>query len=163
MRTLLRSLILVAAVASPVTAQRPGQVVLHGSVVDADSHAPIVGAFVAGAEDRTGVLTDSLGRFSLLLERAGTYPLRFVQLGYHTLQATMPKQAETRMFTVGLKADAIEIEGLTVLADKLDQHDLFDTSAGTAAELLRQAMPFGTWGATCAPRPIERSGGFPPA
>lgn len=141
---------------TPLQAQRPGQVVLRGNVVDADSHAPVVGAFVSASPSNQGVLTDSLGRFALPADRAASYPIRITQLGYHALEATMPREAESRAFTVGLKPDPIELEGLTVLAERmadrrrgpfgvatiLEQKDLLGVSVGTAYELTRQVLPF---------------------
>lgn len=144
------------AVAPPVAAQRPGGVTLRGTVVDADSRAPLFGAFVARQDASRGVLTDSLGRFALPVDRAAAYPIRVSQLGYRTLEITMPAEAETRTFAVGLKPDPIQIEGLNVLtrrlteprrgrfgtATVLDQGALLSSPFGTALELTRNLVPF---------------------
>jgi len=142
--------------AAPLAAQRPGQVVLRGNVVDTESSTPVFGAYIAHVGSTQGTLTDSVGRFALAMNRAASYSFRIVQLGYHTLEATMPAEAEGRAFTVGLKPGPIALEGLTVLTDQLadrrrgrfgiatilDQGELLNSSFGTAYELTRQVMPF---------------------
>lgn len=147
---------LAVAGATPLAAQRAGQVTLRGTVLDADSKAPLFGAFVARGDDVRGVLTDSLGRFTLPVDRAEQYPLRVSQLGYRTLQITMPAEAERRTFVVGLKPDPIELEGLVVLTRRLteratgrfgtprvlEQPDLVRSSFGTLLELTRNLVPF---------------------
>jgi hypothetical protein len=149
-------LALAAAGATPAAAQRAGEVTLRGAVLDADSKAPLFGVFVAPAASTRGVLTDSLGRFALPMERADQYALRLTQLGYHPLDITMPAEAERRTFVVGMKADPIEIEGLVVLTRRLteratgrygtprvlDQGELLQSSFGTLLELTRNVVPF---------------------
>jgi len=142
--------------ATPAAAQRAGEVTLRGTVLDADSKAPLFGVFVAPAASTRGVLSDSLGRFALPVDRAERYPLRLTQLGYHPLEITMPAEAERRTFVVGLKANPIEIEGLVVLTRRLteratgrfgtprvlDQGQLLQSSFGTLLELTRNVVPF---------------------
>lgn len=141
---------------SAAVAQSTAKVTLRGTVVDADSRAPIFGAFVGPVGGRTGVLTDSLGRFALPLDRASTYPIQISQLGYHPLQATLPAEAEHRAFTVGLKPDPIELKGLVAIVDQLAtqrsgplgaatilrQEDLLRSGFGSAYGLTRQVLPF---------------------
>lgn len=141
---------------SSLLAQKPGQAVLRGTVVDASSKTPLLGAFVSEVGLSTGALTDSLGHFVLPVPRAAKYALRISQLGYHTVKATMPREAEHRAFTVGLKPDPVEIEGLKVITDQLAarrqtpfgigrilrEADLVNSPFGSAYDLIRQSIPF---------------------
>ncbi len=93
--------------------------VLQGRVIDAETAAPVVAAFVSLAGADRGVLTDSLGFFALPVRRAPSYQVRVTQLGYSRLDVTLPPEAETREFTVRLPMDPIAIRGLTVLTERL--------------------------------------------
>jgi hypothetical protein len=150
------ALCLLSCLPSPLLAQGRGQVVLRGTVVDADAKVPLLGAYVSEVGAHTGALTDSAGHFALPVDRASQYAIQISQLGYHTLNATLPPEAEHRAFTVGLKPDPVEIEGLQVITDQLAarrqtpfgiarilrEPDLVSSSFGSAYDLTRQVLPF---------------------
>jgi hypothetical protein len=104
---------------APLVAQAAGPVLLRGQIVDANTLMPIAGAFVAPAESKQGVLTDSLGLFAMRVYRADEYKLRVNQLGYHDLEMSVAASSADRPFRFMLMPNPIELQGLTVLADKL--------------------------------------------
>lgn len=112
-------LVLVAPSRAPLVAQDAGPVLLRGQIVDANTLMPVAGAFVAPVESKQGVLTDSLGLFAMRVYRADEYTLRVAQLGYHDLEMSVAASSADKPFRFMLMPDPIQLQGLTVLADRL--------------------------------------------
>jgi hypothetical protein len=104
---------------APLAAQNAGPVLLRGQIVDANTLMPVAGAFVAPVESKQGVLTDSLGLFAMRVYRADEYKLRVAQLGYHDLEMSVAASSAEKPFRFMLMPDPIQLQGLTVLADRL--------------------------------------------
>jgi hypothetical protein len=142
------------ALAGHVSAQ--GAVMLRGRALDAGTNQPLVAAFVSEQGASQGALTDSLGRFVLQVHRAETYALRVRLLGYHDAQVTVGPRAATTPFTVMVTPDPVEIEGLTVLAERLaerrrgvfgagellERAELATAPDGSGYDLVRRVVPF---------------------
>ena len=111
--------LLVALAGPPLAAQDAGPVLLRGQILDASTLHPVAGAFVAPAESKQGVLTDSLGLFAMRMYRADEYKLRVAQLGYHDLEMAVTLASAERPIRFMLTPDPIQIQGLTVLAEKM--------------------------------------------
>ncbi len=90
MMTLLLGLTLlgVAALANPLRAQAPPvkEINIHGTVVNATSGQPLVGAFVSLSGARWGTVTNSRGRFTLRRVEPGHVVLSASQLGYKSAE-----------------------------------------------------------------------------
>jgi hypothetical protein len=148
------TLVILLAAASSARAQEAET--LRGRVVDAQNLGPVAGAFVAQPGSQRGVLTDSLGMFTLPVEEAYAREIRVVQMGYRELQAAIPEGGEGRVLSVLLVPDPVQLEGLTVLTERLadrrrgpygvgeilTKEQLVAVSGGSAYDLVRRVMPF---------------------
>ncbi len=94
-------------------------VVILGKVVDAETGQPLHGAFVSRGGD-SGFLTHEDGSFALRAWPFGVYRLTIQLLGYETLQLAVPGP-EPEPLLVRLAPDPIQLEGLTVLVDRLER------------------------------------------
>ena len=91
--------------------------VLVGRVVDAGTRRPIAGADVILADRGLRALTNNFGYFTFGELPWGIYALEVANLGY--ADRTVPVRvsgALSQMAEIGLSAEAIELEGLTVTA-----------------------------------------------
>lgn len=130
--------------------------ILQGRVVDTQTMGPVVRAFVAQVGSQRGVVTDSMGRFALPMDSGLARAIRVVQFGYRELQTSVPTGGEGRVLNVLLVPDPIQLDGLTVLterladrrrgifgvADILLQEQLMTASEGSGYDLVRRMLPF---------------------
>lgn len=145
----------ISGVVSPATqAQEP--VILRGQVADAMTGEPLMGAFVFQAEANRGTLTDSVGQFMLGLEPASSYRIRVNQLGYVDFMFEVPADSLYGSVLLQIPPDPIELEGLTVLAERLanrragpfgvadllDRKALLESPGSNGYDLLLRTMPF---------------------
>jgi hypothetical protein len=107
-------------------------------------------------EANAGVLSDSLGGFLLAIEAAPTHTVRVTQLGYSELHIELAAEAVSTPVTLRLSPDPLEIEGLTVLAERLeerrrgpfgvaqvlDRTQLLEAPGGSGYDLVLRTMPF---------------------
>jgi len=150
------ALLLLGSSVAPALAQGTGAVLLRGQLLDADTKAPVTGAFIALDAESRGVLTDSLGAFMLPVGTADAYALKVRQLGYRDLVVTITAESARRPFFLQLDPDPVEIEGLRVLVqrfqdrrrgpfgavDVLDQMALIDAPDGSGVDLIKREVPF---------------------
>ena len=142
------------ALPSVAGAQESG--VLRGRVLDATTMDPIGWAFVGPASSNRGVLTDSLGYFALPVDQPTPFALRVAQLGYQNLETRVEAFGPQTLLTINLVPEPLEIEGLTVLTDRLaerrrgvfgivevlDRGQLLSDSGGSAFDLVFRMLPF---------------------
>jgi hypothetical protein len=140
----------------PVLGQGTGSVLIRGQLLDADTKAPVAGAFLALEGEAMGVLSDALGAFMLPVGTADAYSLKVRQLGYRDLAVTITAESAQKPFFLQLYPDPVEIEGLKVLVqrfedrrrgpfgavDVLDQKDLVDAPGGTGVDFIKRVVPF---------------------
>ena len=93
-----------------------GQVVIRGRVEDAAARTPLAGARVV-APDSTAVFTDSLGVFSIRLGDADSLFVQVTQYGYMSQRFDLPAEAPARTSVLLLEPNAIELEGISVVAE----------------------------------------------
>lgn len=162
--TLYLILLSVAVPTARVSAQTPDLV--QGRVLDAMTLDPVRGAFVAQMESDRGVLTDSLGTFTLRMQRTLGPRIRIWQLGYRTLETDASGASPGRLLTVALAPDPVQIDGLTVLAERLqgrrrgpygvgeilDREELVELPDGSAYDLVTRRFPFAR---PCDPQSTE--------
>ncbi|MHB1193316.1 MAG: carboxypeptidase-like regulatory domain-containing protein [Longimicrobiales bacterium] len=143
-----------AVAARGAGAQTPG--LLRGNILDRQTLAPIGGAFVGLESARRGVLSDSTGYFALPVGRADRYVVRVRQLGYKDLATTLEGAAADRALVLQMEPDPVELEGLTVLAERfqdrrrgiygavdvLDHQELLKVPDGASSDLVRRLVPF---------------------
>ncbi|MBA2243633.1 MAG: carboxypeptidase regulatory-like domain-containing protein, partial [Gemmatimonadetes bacterium] len=93
---------------------------IGGQLLDKESSKPIAGATVvlldAEEAERTGVLTDSAGAFSIRAPAAGRYRLRVVRIGYAAV-VTDPSSVgrrETLDLELLLATRAVPLSGVAV-------------------------------------------------
>ncbi|MGE0159334.1 MAG: hypothetical protein AB7T31_07955 [Gemmatimonadales bacterium] len=103
-----------ALFAAPLSVR--GQLVLRGRVEDASARTPIAGARVV-APDSTAVFTDSLGVFSIVVPEGDSLFVRVAQYGYIFQRFDLPPEAPSRLSVLLLEPDAIELEGIDVVAE----------------------------------------------
>jgi hypothetical protein len=114
---------------------------IHGVVLDAATHTPLPNATVQLDLGR-GVLTDSLGRFSILSPRDGRHRVTVKELGYAggSLEVELPNGGDSLRFE--LQPGPLAVDGFTVVADRLAavKQDLQDRrlSTGLAVRVLGQ-------------------------
>jgi hypothetical protein len=92
-----------------------GQSVIRGRVEDASARTPIAGARVV-APDTTAVFTDSLGVFSIVIDEDHPLFVEVTQYGYMFQRFDLPAAARSRTSVLLLEPDAIELEGINVVA-----------------------------------------------
>lgn len=108
---------------------------LAGRVVDAKSGRPIRGARVEFISDGAPVLTDSAGIFTLSDAAPGPQMLRVRALGYPTLASVVDVEPGiTALATVRLEPDVVMLEGLKVIARRMDRRRL---AAAGASRVMR--------------------------
>jgi hypothetical protein len=156
LRSAFAAALLSVASGAPALAQGTGAVLLRGQLLDADTHAPVAGAFIALDQQSMGVLTDSAGAFVLPVGVADAYPIRVRQLGYRELNLTVSAESAQKPFFLQLFPDPVKIEGLKVLVERfedrrrgpfgtvdvLEQDVLLKAPGGTAVDLIRRELPF---------------------
>ncbi|MFQ5537452.1 MAG: carboxypeptidase-like regulatory domain-containing protein [Gemmatimonadota bacterium] len=146
--------LVVLAASAEVAAQNA--VILRGRVMDAETAVPVPGALVRLEGSDRGVMSDSTGMFALPVDPAPRYVLHVTQLGYHDLKWPVGSAAPERVTALLLTKDPIELEGITVLserladrrrgifgvADVMTQSELKEVSGGSGFDLLRRLLPF---------------------
>lgn len=100
-------------------AQKPTQTI-RGSVLDADTQLPLVGATIALIEQEhlRGAMTDSTGKFRLEKVAVGFYKIEISFLGYTTLfiPELLLESGNEQVLEVQLEQEEIEIQPLTLYA-----------------------------------------------
>lgn len=123
---------------------------LMGQVVDAESGAILVGAWVGLTGTDMGSLTNDDGRFRIPDMTAGPLVLTVEQLGYETLEWSGNVANTDELLTIELNAQPLLLEGLQVVTDRFrsrrnaaavsvfayEPGDLTTTSARTALEFI---------------------------
>jgi len=116
-------LFMVSAPASRASAQvsmDEGHTQLLGTVVDAQSGAPLQGAFVSLDFDDTGYLTHEDGSFALPVWPRGEYTVTVELLGYADLELEV-SGPETDALVLQLSPDPIVLEAIEVQVDRLER------------------------------------------
>ena len=153
-RVTLAWIAVVLALPPQVGAQEPGLV--RGRVIDRQSLAPVGLACGSQVTSDRGVLTDALGQFALPIDPAFPSRVQVSVLGYRVLQTDIPTGRAGQMLTVMLAPDPVEIEGLTVLAERLadrrrgvygvadilEREQLLAAPDASGYELVRRMLPF---------------------
>ncbi|HUF49549.1 MAG TPA: carboxypeptidase-like regulatory domain-containing protein [Longimicrobiales bacterium] len=141
-RLLILLLLMVPAVAAPAAAQS-----VRGRVLDAETGSPIGGARVEllrGAARALETISDSAGRFVLVLRASGEYRLQASFLGYRSAP-TEPFQVGAReqvIADIRMARAVIPLEALTIVARRADpRHEA--TEEGLYARRLN-LPPIGT-------------------
>ena len=130
LRRLLGATTLLLCAALPVRAAAQEPYVITGTVVDADTRAPLANAGVqlrspGTAAPAASTVTDEAGRFSLRARvNAGTYTLQFSQIGRGTA---------TRSVTLGT-ARAVTVDAVALASAALQLEELVVTGTGAPAE-----------------------------
>ncbi len=104
---------------------------LEGSVRDAATGEPLIGATVLVLETRQGAVTDGRGQFMVHNLRAGSYQIRVSMLGYQSIvykQVSILPDLRAKLAAL-LKSAPIPMEGIEVIAERpLIQTDITGTS-----------------------------------
>lgn len=144
-RTVIPVLAILVAVGAPLAAQ--GTASVSGQVREVGTNAPIAGATVAIPSLRAATTTDSLGRFSFSGLTAGTHEWSVGALGFVSIRDRMTIGDGDR-FTIGLMAEVVEVQGVTVSAPTVDRYFEARLTRGggsvkliTGAELTRRGAP----------------------
>jgi len=130
--------------------------VVYGRILDAESRAPVAAAFVGWQGSNRGVLSDVLGEFTLPVESSASRVLRVNQLGYHQLLRDTRADTAGTPLVLLLSPDPVQVEGLTVLAERLaerrrgpygvadilERSDLLESAHGSGYELVMRMLPF---------------------
>lgn len=94
---------------------------IRGTVVDADSGAPLQGVLVTAPLADIQVLTDSAGAFTITLLRDRSYELVAEDMGYVPARFTLGPEAEAASTALVLRPVPGTLSGLVVLEDRLRQ------------------------------------------
>ncbi len=114
-RPLLITALAIAAALAPLATSN-AQEVLQGSVFDASTGEPLIGAQVAIEGTDSGAITDVDGRYRLQLH-PGSYDLRVVYLGYRDkiVEGVTVEPAGVTFQDVALEPDVIQTEEIEVV------------------------------------------------
>ena len=151
-KTLARSALpLVAALLVAATAAAgqgaPVPATVSGQVREVGTNTPIAGATVAIPELRRAAVTDQNGRFSFAGLPSGVHEWTISALGFVAVRDRMETEDGDR-FTVGMMAEPVEVEGVTVSAPTIDRYFAERMTRGgggvrlyKGAELVGQGAP----------------------
>jgi hypothetical protein len=107
----------------PIAAQQPARdgarTAIRGIVVDALRGDPLPNAMVRLEGGRKGVLTDSLGRFTISGVRIGPDVMAVKQYGYEEVRAQIDFGENTPLLRFELDPGPIALEGFDIVADRL--------------------------------------------
>jgi hypothetical protein len=78
---------------------------ISGVIIDQDSKAPIAGATIMVKGTTRGVVTDSLGRFKIMVDDKNTITLEISSVGYETQTLVMNKKKRWQNVKVIMKGD----------------------------------------------------------
>ncbi len=119
---------LLVAIAAVVATPPAGaqSVVIQGRVEDAGSREPVAGVRVFAEDSSSAVLTDSLGRFSILMRRAVPFVLRAERIGYRPDRFELGERAPSRSSVLLLQPVAVEVEGVEVVSESAVSEALRD-------------------------------------
>lgn len=140
------------AVAAPAASAQ--SVVVRGRVEDAEWREPLEGVLVFAPDSSSAVLTDSLGRFSLLMPSGGPFTVRAERLGYRPDEFELGEGAPSRVSVLLLQAAPVELAGVEVVTESAVSEVLRDLRRRRNAYLgavsvfdrvqLDRLAPFGT-------------------
>ncbi|MBI1804629.1 MAG: TonB-dependent receptor [Ignavibacteriae bacterium] len=129
---MLRNCIFVFAVvlsASPLIAGTTG--ILEGKVVDKETKEPLIGVSVAIVGTPTGAATNEVGFFQINNLQAGTYDVRFSNIGYQTLvckNVDVHPDLRTKI-SIELGQSAVQLGEIEVTAERpLIEKDITSTN-----------------------------------
>ena len=127
---ILRRGLLVAALVLAGWTPAAAQTTVQGTVVNAQTQAPVAGARVLVRGSTQGTVTDAAWRYTISAPATGT--LLFSALGYETLEEAVNGRTT---INVSLTSSAVELEGLVVVAtlENLSQECLDPTCLAVGA------------------------------
>jgi hypothetical protein len=94
---------------------------LLGTVVDARTGTPLVGAFVRVEGDEWGTLSGADGSFALPRIEVGRTSLVVEQLGYRTLQQSVEVKEPREAVALSVEPDSTLLEGINLVLDRFEQ------------------------------------------
>jgi hypothetical protein len=115
---LLSAVTLLSALAAQPLVAQDGPT-LRGMVVDAPSGTPLSGARIRIAELRRGTLTGDDGSFELADVEIGVYLLAVEQYGYEPIEARVELRPDDEPLRIGLEPKPVMLDGISVVADRL--------------------------------------------
>lgn len=92
-----------------------------GVVIDAETEAPLAGAYVSVAASDWGALTTGNGRFMLCEIGADTHLLTAERLGYQTLTTQLEATPSGDPVRISMQPDPILLEGLEIVTDRFER------------------------------------------
>ncbi len=130
---------LVLLCAAPVSAQNTGKIA--GTVKDKQTGEALVGANVSVKGTTLGASSDVDGHFFILRVPPGVHDVQLSSVGYQsvTVKGLKVQVDLTAELNVKLEPTAIEVEGVTVLAEqKMVQKDITSTRRTVTQETMRE-------------------------
>lgn len=113
-------LVLVGAASAQGSADKEGEAVFRGVVLDAATRNFVEGARVLLEGSRGGTLTDSLGAFEVVT-KLGSQRLTVEQYGYEAVVISVIVDGAPREpFEVALQPKPVMLDGVTVVAERLE-------------------------------------------
>jgi len=115
------AILLAPSLVAAQDASGASHVTLFGQVVDFDSRRPIPYATVQLPDRRTGVIADSMGRWSVPRVPAGRQVITASQLGYAPAEVEWEVVAENPPVLVQLVESPVVFEAVEAAVDRLDR------------------------------------------
>lgn len=98
------------------------QQVLEGTVTDAQTKEPVIGAIVASSrEAQKGTATDEQGKYRLTLQ-SGSHTITIAAIGYKAAQRAVELTGNSTTLDVALDADKVELGPVVVSAGRFEQN-----------------------------------------
>lgn len=102
------------AIAAPAAAQSAGAIA--GTVTDAESGRPVVGALVTVSDGRRGNVTDTSGAYRIREVRSGTYSVHVRAIGYAPIRrdGLVVQAGSTTLASFSMQPSAVEVAPIVV-------------------------------------------------
>lgn len=128
MKNTLRTLLLGVLVLAPAMLHAQTTGLVSGSVTDAETGEPLVGANIAVLGSTRGAVSDENGQFTLTLT-AGTYTLRASYVSYASARQVVTVQAGgTANVTFALQTDVLGNEELVVIGSRSTERTVIESA-----------------------------------
>ncbi len=113
---------------------------LKGSIVDKDTHEPLLGATVQVKGTTKGSVADFDGLFELSGLSAGSYHIEVNYLGYKSYDTTVDLHSKANTLNIELSSDLQVLQGVEVVARRNDESEYAQMIAQQEATLAVQGV-----------------------
>lgn len=100
------------------------QETFNGSVIDAETGEPLIGATVFLKSENTGAATQADGSFAIPVKQSPPFELQVSALGYSPQDLTVTEFPTKRPFKVALRQEPLSLNDVVVTASRVSEREL---------------------------------------